>query len=84
MRDVTRLCRAKIREVKAQLELRLATAVVASRARAVTAPVLGTGEAAPRTLGSVSGPSLQEGRRGAGACPGKGSGAGEGAGAQVL
>ena len=41
-------------------------------------PALGTGEAAPRTLCSGLGPSLQEGRRGAAACPGKGKGLGKG------
>ena len=58
---------------------------VASRTRGSDRPpVLGTGEAAPRILCSVLGPSLQEGHRGAGACPETGNGAGEGSGAQVL
>jgi len=48
------------------------------------APVLGTGEAAPRELHSAVGPSLQAGHGGAGACPEKGNKAGEGAGEQVL
>jgi len=47
------------------------------------APMLGTGEAAPRVLCPVLGPSLQEGHWGAGAWPEKGSEAGEGAGEQV-
>jgi len=48
------------------------------------APVLGTGEAAPRVLCSVLGPSLQESHRGAGACPEKSSEAGVGSREQVL
>jgi len=50
----------------------------------VTVPLLlSIGEAAPRTLCSVLGPSLQEGHWGAGACPEKGNEAGEGSGEQV-
>ena len=48
------------------------------------APVLSTGEAAPRVLCSALGPSLQAGHGGAGACPEKGIKAGEGSGEQVL
>ena len=47
-------------------------------------PVPGTGEAAPRILCSVLGPSLQEGYRVAGECPEKGNEAGEGPREQVL
>ena len=48
------------------------------------APVLSTGEAAPRVLCSVLGPSLQEGHWVAGACPEKSNEAGEGSREQVL
>jgi len=48
------------------------------------APVLGTGETAPWILCSVLGLSLQEGHRGAGACPEEGKEAGEGSREQVL
>jgi len=41
------------------------------------------GEAAPRVLCSVLGPSLQERHGGPGVCPEKGNKAGEGCGAQV-
>ena len=47
-------------------------------------PVLSTGEAAPRVLCPVLGPSLQERHRGPGACPEEGNKAGEGSGAQAL
>ena len=46
-------------------------------------PVLGTGEAAPGILCSFLCPSVQEGHRGAVACPEKGNEAGKGSGAQV-
>jgi len=42
------------------------------------------GEFAPRILCPALGPSLQEGHRGAGACPGKGNEAGEWSREQVL
>ena len=48
------------------------------------APVLSTGEAAPRVLCSVLGLALQEGRWVAGVCPEKGNEAGEGSGEQVF
>ena len=58
---------------------------VASRTREVIVPlVLCSGEAAPRVLCSVLGPSLQEGRGGARESPEKGDQAGEGSGEQVL
>ena len=58
---------------------------VASRSRQVIVPlVLSTGDATPRNLCSVLGPSLQEGHWGAGACPEKGNKAGEGSGEQDL
>jgi len=47
-------------------------------------PVLSTGEATPRVLCPVLGPSLQERHRGPGACPEEGNKAGEGSGAQAL
>ena len=49
-----------------------------------SSPVLITGEATPRALCSVVGPSLQERHQGPGTCPEKGNETGEESGAQVL
>ena len=56
---------------------------VASRSREVII-CLYIGEAAPRVLCSVLGPSLQERHRGPETCPEKGNETGEGSEAQVL